>query len=91
MAAMRQSRLVRDTSAFEHPDLGTVADLARLQLAARRLDFDVVLCNAPVALLELVAFVGLADVLPVELQREPEEREERFRVEEERELDDSAR
>ena len=77
-----------DTSTFEQPDLSTVADLARLQLAARRLDFDVVLRNAPAALLELVAFVGLADVLPVELQRQAEEREERLGVEEERELDD---
>ena len=88
MAAMRQSRLVRDTSAFEHPDLGTIADLARLQIAARRLGLDVILRNAPAALLELVAFVGLADVLPVELQRQAEEREERLGVEEERELDD---
>jgi hypothetical protein len=88
MAALRQSRLECDTRAFERPDLGTVADLARLQLAARRLDFDVVLRNAPAALLELVAFVGLSDVLRVELQRQPEEREERLGVEEERELDD---
>ena len=88
MAALRQSRLVCDTSAFEHPDLGTIADLARLQIAARRLGLDVILRNAPAALLELVAFVGLSDVLRVEPQRQAEERDERLGVEEERELDD---
>jgi hypothetical protein len=88
MAQMRPSRLVCDASELRDPDVGTVADLARLQLAARRLDLEVVLRNASVELFELVAFVGLADVLRVELQRQPEEREERLGVEEERELDD---
>jgi hypothetical protein len=85
---MRPSRLVCDTSELQAPDLGTVADLARLHLAARRLDLEVVLRNASEALVELVAFVGLADVLRVELQGQAEEREERLGVEEERELDD---
>ena len=88
MAAVRPSQLVCDTSALGDPDLGTVADLARLQLAARRLNLDVVLRNASDALVELVAFVGLADVLRVEPRRQAEEREERLGVEEERELDD---
>jgi hypothetical protein len=88
MAALRRSQLVCDTSALRGPDIGTVADLARLQLAARRLNLDIVLRNASDALAELVTFVGLAEVLRVEARRQPEEREERFRVEEERELDD---
>jgi len=39
---------------------------------------------------ELVAFAGLADVLRLEAGGQPEEREERLGVEEERELDDPA-
>ena len=88
MAALRRNQLVCDTSALREPDLGTVADLARLQLAARRLHLDVVLRNASTALVELIAFVGLAEVLRVEPQRQPEQREQRLGVEEERELGD---
>ena len=46
------------------PDAVTVDALARLQLAARRLLCEVRLCNASHALAELVAFMGLQDVLP---------------------------
>jgi hypothetical protein len=88
MAAPRPNQLVCDIGALGDPDVGTVADLARLHVAAHRLDVDVVLRNASDALVELIAFVGLADVLRVERQRETEEREKRFGVEEERELDD---
>ncbi len=88
MVAPRRNQLFCDISALGDPDVGTVADLARLHVVAHRLDVDVVLRNASDALVELIAFVGLADVLRVERQRETEEREERFGVEEERELDD---
>ena len=84
----RARPLVCDTTGLTNPDLGTVADLARLHVAARRLDLDVVLRNTSDALVELIAFVGLTEVLRVELQRQAEQREERLRVEEERELDD---
>ena len=46
------------------PDAVTVDALARLQLAARRLRCQVRLRHASEDLLELVAFMGLADVLP---------------------------
>src|SRR5688572_15402183 len=46
------------------PDAVTVDALARLQLAARRLDCQVQLENASPALRELIAFMGLTDVLP---------------------------
>ena len=42
----------------------TVDVLARLQLAARRSGRSIVLRNASAELLDLVAFMGLADVLP---------------------------
>jgi ABC-type transporter Mla MlaB component len=45
------------------PDAVTVDALARLQLGARRHGCRVRLCNASAALLELVAFMGLEDVL----------------------------
>jgi len=46
------------------PDAVTVDALARLQLAARRRGCRVRLQNASPALLDLVAFMGLTDVLP---------------------------
>ena len=46
------------------PDAVTVDALARLQLAARRHGCQVRLRNASGELLELLAFVGLRDVLP---------------------------
>ena len=46
------------------PDAVTVEALARLQLGARRSGCQVRLRNASPELLELVAFMGLRDVLP---------------------------
>jgi len=45
------------------PNAITVDALARLQLAARRLSCRLLLRNASPELLELVAFMGLADIL----------------------------
>jgi ABC-type transporter Mla MlaB component len=52
-----------DVSRVE-PDAVTVDALARLQLAARRTGCQVRLRRASDELLELVAFMGLTDVLP---------------------------
>jgi ABC-type transporter Mla MlaB component len=52
-----------DVSGVE-PDAVTVDALARLQLAARRHGCRVRLRRASTELLELVAFMGLSDVLP---------------------------
>jgi ABC-type transporter Mla MlaB component len=46
------------------PDAVTVDALARLQLAARRRGCQIRLRYASAELLDLVAFMGLADVLP---------------------------
>ena len=46
------------------PDAVTVDALGRLQLAARRTGCQVRLRHASAGLLELVAFMGLTDVLP---------------------------
>jgi ABC-type transporter Mla MlaB component len=45
------------------PDAVAVDALARLQLAARRLGCEVRLCNASAELRELIAFMGLREVL----------------------------
>jgi hypothetical protein len=46
------------------PDAVTVNALARLQLAARRQGCQICLRDASDELLQLIAFMGLADVLP---------------------------
>jgi ABC-type transporter Mla MlaB component len=46
------------------PDAVTVEALARLQLAAQRYGCRVKLVNASSRLLDLVAFMGLRDVIP---------------------------
>jgi hypothetical protein len=91
MAVLRPTELVCDATALADPDLGTIAALARLQVAARRLHLDVVLHNPSAALVELITFVGLAEILRVEPQGQPEQREQRLGVEEERELGDPPR
>jgi hypothetical protein len=69
-------------------DLEIVDALARLQLAARRNGRRVVVTRADDDVVELIELCGLREVLPVEPQRQAEQREERRRVEEERELGD---
>lgn len=54
---------VCDVSGIE-PDAVTVDALARLQVAARRHGCQVRLCHPSERLLELLAFMGLSDVLP---------------------------
>ena len=71
-------------------DLAVVDALARLELQARRAGLTLVVAAAPDDLRLLVRFCGLDDALRLEARREPEEREDRIGVEEERELDDPA-
>jgi hypothetical protein len=71
-------------------DAATLDLLARLQLSARRLGIEVHLLDASPELRELIAFAGLTYALRVEVERQPEEREEPLGVEEEGQLDDPA-
>jgi hypothetical protein len=89
MGALRPNTIVCDVGALA-ADVVVVDTLARLQLAARRLGLEIRLRHASIELQELLAFVGLRDVLRVETSGQAEEREERAGVEEERELDDPA-
>ena len=70
------------------PDAATIDALARLQLSSRRAGLEIGLRNASGELQRLLAFVGLDEVLRLEPSRQPEQREQRVRVEEERELGD---
>ncbi len=78
-----------DVGALTAPDVAAVDVLARLQLMARRLGLDVRFCGASVELTDLVSLAGLLGVLPlngrlaVEPGRQPEQWEQRRRVEEE--------
>jgi hypothetical protein len=87
MAEVRASTIVCDVGTVK-PDVHTIDALARLQLAAGRLGLDVRLRHASADLQDLIALAGLRDVLRVEPGGQPEEREERVGVEEERELRD---
>jgi anti-anti-sigma regulatory factor len=79
--------IVCDVSALA-PDAATIDVLARLHLTARRIGRELRLCHASRELRELVALVGLGDVLRLEPGGEAEEREERLGLEEERQLRD---
>ena len=98
-ALLEESRaelLVCEVAAAADPDLVTVELLARLQLVARRLGRQVRLSRAPAGLVELLAFLGLDEVLQsrngsrLQPERQSEEREQALRVEERGEIDDPA-
>lgn len=87
--------VVCDVSALTAPDAATVEALARLQLTARRLGCRIWLRGACPRLRELLALVGLGDVVPllppasgVELERQAEQREPTGDVQERVEPDD---
>jgi hypothetical protein len=71
MPATPTGTIVCDVGALA-PDVLTVGALARLQLTARRVGLEIRLSHASSELQELVAFVGLEDVLCVEPGRQPE-------------------
>jgi hypothetical protein len=56
----------------ERPDLGCVNRLARLQLAARRCGWTLVVRDPHPSLAGLLELVGLGGVVGLELQRQPE-------------------
>ena len=87
MAAAIPTPIVLDASAFAS-DVVTVDALARLQLAARRAGRQLRLQHASDDLCDLIMFCGLSEVLGVEASGQPEQREQRLGVEEERELAD---
>jgi hypothetical protein len=69
-------------------DAAAVDALARLQLAVRGIGAELRLCHASAELRCLLVFCGLEEVLGLEPEGQPKEREERLGVEEEGELPD---
>ena len=88
--------IVCDVGTVTHPDAGTIEALARAQLTARRLGAQVRLRAPCDRLRDLLAFVGMADVLPssgslwLDPRRQAEEREQACGVEEEADPSDPA-
>jgi anti-anti-sigma regulatory factor len=79
----QQSSIVVDVSALTEPDAVILDSLVRLQLAAHRLGMSIRLQNPRAELVDLLALVGLSEVLPVtgggsgvEMDRQVEYREE---------------
>jgi ABC-type transporter Mla MlaB component len=90
---------VCDVGALVEPDVTAVDALARLQLAARRSGCRITLQGVGPELWDLLELMGLRDVLPAcgpsnasafEAVRQPEEREEPLRVEEEADPGDAS-
>ena len=88
--------VVCDVRSIVRPDASTVDALARLQLTARRLGRRVRFRDAGEGLQELLALMGLSDVvpvfagLPVDAERQTEEREQVRGIEEEGDPGDQA-
>jgi hypothetical protein len=85
---MARRSVICECAQIGDPNLATIDQLARLELAARQLGCQLRLRHASAALLELIELAGLEDVLRVEVEREPEEGEQPGGVEEEGELTD---
>jgi ABC-type transporter Mla MlaB component len=83
----RAQLVIFDVADLVEPDAATIDALARLQLTARRLGCRVLVRDPCGEIQELLAFVGLADILPlvlrVETSRQIEEREQSRGVEKE--------
>ena len=69
-------------------DVAAIQELAHMQICARRRGCELCFTDVSDELVALIDFVGLGDVLRVEVRRKPEEREQLLGVEEEGELPD---
>jgi hypothetical protein len=77
-----------DCGGLQEPTAATIDQIARLKLDARRCGCELELRNANPDLAELICFVGLGEVLGVELEGQPEEGKQSCSIEEEGQLDD---
>ncbi len=83
---MGTGTVILDCACLGEPDIATIERIARLQVALRRRGFELRLGGAGAALVDLIAFSGLAGVLCLEVHRQVEQREQPRRVEEEGDL-----
>ena len=86
---MARRSVICNCAEIRDPKLATIDQLARLGLAARQLGYQFQLRQANAALRELIELFGLADVLRVEVEREPEQGEQPGGVEEEGQFTDA--
>jgi len=86
---MAKRPIVLDCQQLANPHLAVLDQLVRLQLALHRDGCELELRNADDSVLDLIGFAGLAEVLRVEMERQPEEREQPRRVEEEGQVGDA--
>jgi hypothetical protein len=70
------------------PDIASVERIARLRVCVRRGGYDLSLANVSEELRQVIGLAGLAQTLGVEVKRQPEQREELGRIEEEGDLPD---
>ena len=82
--------VVCDVAGLDHPDLADVETLARMRLLAHRAGWEFRVRGMGIALQELLDLCGLCETLPVEMERQPEQREEAGRLEEEGDAADPA-
>ena len=75
--------VICDVQRLTRPDAVTVEALARLQLTARHSGRALRVRHAPAELVDLLAFLGLNDIVLLEPRRQSEEREQPGGVEEE--------
>jgi hypothetical protein len=85
---MAKRPIVLDCQQLSNPHLAVIDQLARLQLALRRDGCELQLRNADDTVLGLIGFAGLAEVLRVEVERQPEKGEQPRGVEEEGQVGD---
>lgn len=79
-----------DCARVKDPSVDTIDSLARLQLALTRCGRSLHLIDASNELRALIELAGLAGVLCVEVERQPEERKQPRGVEEESEFPDAS-
>lgn len=82
------SRIDCDVGGLSDVDVVAVEAVARLELAARRAGARLRLRRAPRGLVGLLAWLGLRDVLVIEVERQAEQREQVGGVEEGRDPGD---
>lgn len=85
---MGRPTIILDCGRLPPADARQFEFLARVALAASRRNCDLRLVNASRALLDLIAFAGLADVLRVEPSGQAEQGEQALGIEEEGQLHD---
>ena len=81
-------RIILDCARLSEPDAGTIDEIARCLLAAKRKGLEMRLENTSDSLLELIDFCGLAERLRVESWWQAEQGEQPGRVEKERDVGD---